>query len=82
MAKGLKMYGAKTCSQCAQARPYLASKGIEYEEIDIDDVPGAVEEVKRLTGGVRLTPVFVINGEVIIGFKLEKLEAALASLAA
>ena len=77
-----KMYGAKTCSQCAQARPYLETKGVEYEEIDVDDTPGAEDEVKRLTGGQRLTPVFVIDGEVIIGFNLEKLEAALLQLQA
>ena len=80
MAALFKMYGAKSCSQCAQARPYLATRGIEYEEIDVDEVEGALDEVKKLTGGQRLTPVFVINGETIIGFQLEKLEEALASL--
>lgn len=39
--------------------------------------PGAEDEVKKLTGGNRLTPVFVIDGEVVIGFDLEKLEKAL-----
>lgn len=38
-------------NQRAQARPYLASKGIKYEEIDVDEIPWSEGEVKKLAGG-------------------------------
>ena len=35
------MYAADWCGYCARARRLLDAKGVQYEEIDVDLVPGA-----------------------------------------
>lgn len=60
------MYGAEWCGYCARARRLLDAKGIAYEQIDIDLVPGASAEMKARTGRTSIPQIF-INGEPIGG---------------
>lgn len=48
----------------------LEQKRIAYEEIDVSKQPELWDEVERLSGGDRITPVLVTaDGEVEIGYK-------------
>lgn len=55
------VYSAPWCGDCREAKRWLARHNITFREINIEEVPGAAEEVIRQTGK-RAIPQFVING--------------------
>ena len=60
----LTVYSAPWCGDCRIAKRWLAQHNIPYNEVNIEEVPGAEEEVIRRTGK-RAIPQFVLNGEWI-----------------
>lgn len=58
----LLVYSAPWCPDCRTAKRFLEKHGISYKEIDIENTPGAAEEVIRQTGK-RAIPQFVLNGQ-------------------
>lgn len=58
----LLVYSAVWCRDCREAKRFLDQHSIPYTEIDIEDTPGAAEEVLRQVGK-RAIPQFVIDGE-------------------
>jgi mycoredoxin len=74
----LIIYTGSWCGDCHVAKQWLAQNNIAFEEINIDETPGAAEEVIRKTGR-RAIPQFVINDQWIqpyipgAGFKYEEM---------
>jgi glutaredoxin 3 len=60
---------------CAQAKEYLSQKGIQFQEKDIAQDPSALTDLKKL--GYMTTPVIVVEGSVIVGFDVDKIDQAL-----
>ena len=60
---------------CNQVKEYLSQNGIQFQERDIAQDPGALADLKKL--GYMTTPVIVIDGSVIVGFDADKIEQAL-----
>ncbi len=60
----LIVYSAPWCSDCHRAKSWLNQHGIPFQDINIEEAPGAAEEVVRRTGK-RAIPQFVVNGEWI-----------------
>jgi glutaredoxin 3 len=60
------LYGTDWCGYCARARRLLESKGVAYEDIDVDLVPGARAEMQHKSGRSSVPQIF-INGEPIGG---------------
>ncbi len=58
----LTVYSAAWCPDCREAKRFLNKHNIPFEEIDIENTPGASDEVIRHTGK-RAIPQFVIDGE-------------------
>jgi glutaredoxin len=56
------MYSAPWCRDCRATKRYLDTHGIAFSEIDIEEVPGAADEVLRKVGK-RAIPQLVIDGE-------------------
>jgi glutaredoxin len=56
------VYMAPWCRDCREAKRFLDSHNIPYTEIDIEDNPGAAQEVFAHTGKYAI-PQFVIDGE-------------------
>jgi hypothetical protein len=46
----------------------MDDEGTLYTMIDIDDVPGAKEELLKLSKGEPITPVMLKGDEVVIGY--------------
>ena len=75
----LVVYTAPWCSDCREAKWFLARYDIAYKEINIETTPGAAEEVIKNTGK-RVIPQFVINGQWVQpyrpgqGFLYEEME--------
>lgn len=60
----LTVYSAPWCSDCREAKRWLAKHNIAYREINIEEVAGAAEEVIR-HAGKRAIPQFVLDGKWI-----------------
>jgi glutaredoxin 3 len=61
------MYTTTWCGYCVRAKHLLDSKGIEYEEINLDDDPGFRQKLLDLTGGWTV-PQIVLDGRAIGGY--------------
>ena len=61
------MYTTRWCGYCVRAKTLLDSRGLEYEEINLDGDPGFRQRLLELTGGWTV-PQIVIDGEPIGGF--------------
>jgi glutaredoxin 3 len=71
------MYGSPWCGYCARARTLLADRGVSFEEIDVDAIAGAREEMIARSGGRRTVPQIFIDGRHIGGAEeLQALDAA------
>jgi mycoredoxin len=76
------VYSAAWCRDCRQAKRFLEEHQIPYTEIDIEQVPGAAEEVMRRVGK-RAIPQFVIDGTWVqpyrpgLGFLYEEMSELL-----
>ena len=59
------MYVTDWCPYCARARNLLADKGVAVEEIDVEVVPGAREEMRARSGRDTVPQIFI--GESHVG---------------
>ena len=62
------IYTQKDCSYSDAAKSEMDDNGTAYREIDIDEVPGAKDELLKLSNGEPITPVMVVGDEVVIGY--------------
>lgn len=62
------IYTHPDCDASAQLKADYQRDGIEFKEIDVTLVPGAIAALEKLTGGDHITPVIVDGEMVIIGY--------------
>jgi glutaredoxin 3 len=53
------MYATGWCPYCQRARHLLTSKGLSFEEIDIESDPALREEMKSKSGRTSVPQIFV-----------------------
>ena len=63
----IQVYTTRWCGYCVRAKALLDGKGVEYEEILLDDDPGFRQRLQELTGGWTV-PQIVIDGQPIGGY--------------
>lgn len=63
----VQMYTTRWCGYCIRAKTLLDSRGIEYEEISLDDDSGFRQHLMELTGGWTV-PQILIDGNPIGGY--------------
>jgi glutaredoxin 3 len=63
----IRVYSTRWCGYCVRAKALLESKGIEYEEISLDDDPAFRRKLFDLTGGWTV-PQILIDGRPIGGY--------------
>ena len=74
----VKVYTVQSCEWCAKTKRFLKSKGVEFEELDIEKDPAAREACKKLTGIDWAVPVTTIDNEhYVIDYDKEALEKLL-----
>ena len=59
------MYSTTWCGYCIRAKALLERRGLEYEEIVMDDDPAFRQKLLELTGGWTVPQIFI--DEVPIG---------------
>ena len=81
----IQVYTTGWCGYCVRAKALLDDKGLEYEEVRLDEDPAFRSKLNELTGGWTV-PQIVIDGTPIGGYtelwRLEKsgqLDARLAA---
>jgi len=62
---------------CSKVKEYLSQRGVKFTERDVSRDEAAIDELKKM--GVMTTPVTLIDGEMVIGFDMKKLEQLLSS---
>jgi glutaredoxin 3 len=63
----IRVYSTRWCGYCVRAKALLESRGIEYEEISLDDDPAFRQKLFDLTGGWTV-PQILIDGRPIGGY--------------
>ena len=61
------VYSTRWCGYCVRAKALLESKGIDFEEILMDDDPAYRQKLHDLTGGWTV-PQILIDGHPIGGY--------------
>ena len=62
------LYTRPDCTYSDALRFDLDQSGTRYKEIDLSIAPDQIPVLEGLTGGERITPVLVQNGDVIVGY--------------
>ena len=65
--KKVEFYSADWCPICLRAKALLKSRGIEFEEINVDRVPGFREKLVEMTGRMTI-PQIIIDGTPVGGY--------------
>ncbi|MBU2700073.1 glutaredoxin-like YruB-family protein [Sporomusaceae bacterium BoRhaA] len=68
----VKVYTINGCSWCEKTKSYLAQKGVNYIEVNVEDVDG-LKELMTISGQ-QSVPVLDIGGKVVIGFDRSKID--------
>jgi mycoredoxin len=72
------MYTTARCGDCTMAKAVLDRAGVVYDEIDIDQDPGAAEAVLAINGGFRTVPTILLtDGRVLVEPSRQALLSAL-----
>ncbi len=77
----IQLYTLSTCVYCKRLKKYLKDNGYEFDYVDVDTLSGSEREeallkVMELNPSISF-PTAVINGVVIVGHDIEKIERAL-----
>lgn len=73
----IEMYAKSWCPFCQHAKRLLEDKGLQWEEIDVEQEPARAAEMVERAGGRRTVPQIFIDGAHIGGFDdLAALESA------
>jgi glutaredoxin len=72
-ARSVLMYCRPGCIDCRLARRFLERNQISYSEINVRSDPEAEARVRQWTGGPLVSPVFDIDGTIIVDFKRTEL---------
>jgi glutaredoxin len=75
--RAVVLYCRPGCIDCRLARRFLERNSVPYTEINVRTSPEAREKVQAWTGGPLVSPVFDIDGRIVIDFKRAELMEAL-----
>jgi mycoredoxin len=85
IADQITMYSTPWCGYCRQLKSQLKREGIDFVEVDIEQVPEAAEYVMSVNGGNQTVPTVVVlpaSGAEKVAMtnpSLAQVKAALAS---
>jgi glutaredoxin-like YruB-family protein len=72
----VKIYSTPTCPWCKKTKEFFKENNIEYEEVDVAGNHEAANEMIEKSGQMGV-PVIDVDGEIIVGYDIEKLKKAL-----
>ena len=83
-ASAIILYGLQTCSHCKALHKWLTERGVPFKTTYVYLLVGAerndtMRYLRRINPSVSF-PTLVVVDTIIVGFKKEKIEAALAAM--
>lgn len=66
------------CGYCVKAKEYFKKKGLSFIEVDVTKDSSKGQEIFKRTGQYSV-PMILIDGKVILGFDIAKINEALGS---
>jgi mycoredoxin len=76
----LTVYSTTWCGYCRILKNTLDREGIEYVEVDVDEIPNAADFVMSVNGGNRTVPtVHFPNGAALTNPSLAQVKEQLAA---
>jgi glutaredoxin 3 len=63
----IQIYTTRWCGYCERAKALLDARGIDYDEVGLDEEPTFRQRLFELTGGWTV-PQIVIDGQAIGGY--------------
>ena len=85
MSKTITIYTTNTCAYCVMVKKWLGTKGLTYDEVNIEQHPDRMAEMVELSGQMAV-PVTVVadadadHKDITIGWNPSKLASAIASI--
>jgi glutaredoxin len=73
-ANPVKMFTTTWCGYCKGTKRYLDTKGVAYEEIDIEEFPEYGERIEKETG-VRTVPTLEITGTLYVNPSRQEMDS-------
>jgi len=70
------MFTTTWCGFCKGTKRYLDSKGVAYEEIDIEEFPEYGERIEKETG-FRTVPTLEIDGKLYVNPSRKEMDSLL-----
>jgi glutaredoxin 3 len=64
---GVRVYTTRWCEHCSRAKALLDAKGVDYDEVPLDDNPSFRKTLLRLTGRTTV-PQILLGGSPIGGY--------------
>ena len=58
----ITMYTTAWCPDCRRAKTFLKERGVEYREVNIEEVESAEEIVTKANSGKQVVPTFEVGG--------------------
>ncbi|MGI9596147.1 MAG: GNAT family N-acetyltransferase [Acidimicrobiales bacterium] len=78
----ITMYGADWCGDCRRAKAWFAANEVDYDFVDLESTPDAVDIVVERNAGVKRIPVIVFDDDTHLTEPSDaELAAKVASLA-
>ena len=85
MSKTITIYTTNTCAYCVMVKKYLGTKGLTYQEVNLEEHPERQAEMIELSGQMAVPVTVVTDNEtdhrdVTIGWNPSKLASAVATM--
>ncbi len=82
MVKNITIFTTNTCGYCKMVKQFLNTKGLSYDEINLDSQPEKQQEAFELSGQLTVPITLVTKTDdtrqVIVGYNLAQLAPAIA----
>ena len=72
----IKVYSTPTCPFCKRAKHFLKENNFPFEDLNVAESKEARNEMIKKSDQMAV-PVLDIDGEIIVGFDVEKIKKAL-----
>jgi mycoredoxin len=74
------MYTTSWCGYCNRLKKMMQREGIDYAEVNIEEVDGAAEVVMKANGGNQTVPTLVFaDGTALTNPSIDEVKAQLAA---
>jgi len=72
----VKIYTTPTCPWCKKVKEFFKENNVEFTEVDVGTDQAAQKEMIDKSGQMGV-PVIDIDGQIIVGYDVDKLKKAL-----